>query len=492
MKVKSIINYLIVVQLFVSMLCFSQVDSIKINNYLNDIKGDQVLLNQFFTEMPKGGDLHNHLTGSVYAETYFDLATKDKLWVDLDNGKLLSKDDRKVVNKVQLSDTMSNLHAIRMKLIDLWSVRNFVPAKSALAPDEFFFGTFGLFSAATNNHMIDLLKELKTRAAKERVQYLEIMATSPSIDVAKVENYTDLNKWLVNNVHQTDKVLIEKLKDMITQFNKNKYLNQQSVSYLDSIGLWDRMSGTTASPVCKYLAYTSRGDDPMKVFARLYISFKSCADDKSNKIVGVNIVSAENGENSMLFYHEHMLMFQVLKNQFPNVKTSLHAGELTLGLVKPEDLGSHIWEAVTVANSDRIGHGVDIAFEDSSIALISKMKDKKHPIAVEINLVSNEFILGVKDKNHPFPLYFKNNVPIVISTDDPGILRTNLAEQYTLLVLRYNLNYYEIKKLVRNSITYSFSTENEKTILLKTVNDQFSEFETKWIKYINNINKSKN
>jgi len=28
------------------------------------------MLTAFLEQMPKGGDLHNHLTGAVYAETY--------------------------------------------------------------------------------------------------------------------------------------------------------------------------------------------------------------------------------------------------------------------------------------------------------------------------------------------------------------------------------------------------------------------------------------
>lgn len=46
------------------------------SSYLESIKRNYAALRQFFTEMPKGGDVHNHLTGSAYAETYFELAAK--------------------------------------------------------------------------------------------------------------------------------------------------------------------------------------------------------------------------------------------------------------------------------------------------------------------------------------------------------------------------------------------------------------------------------
>lgn len=78
-------------------------------------------------------------------------------------------------------------------------------------------------------------------------------------------------------------------------------------------------------------------------------------------------------------------------------------------------------------------------------------------------------------------------MPLVISTDDPGILRTNLVEQYTLLVLRYILDYYSIKKLVRNSIIYSFANKEQKKELLRKVESEFTNFETQWKQNLNTM-----
>ena len=188
----------------------------------------------------------------------------------------------------------------------------------------------------------------------------------------------------------------------------------------------------------------------------------------------------------MADYTAHMKMFRYLDKATGNrVKTSLHAGELTLGLVKPEDMCSHIREAVFVAGADRIGHGVDVAFKEGSISLLDAMQ--KRQIPVEINLTSNEFILGVKNDAHPFMLYRQAEVPTVLSTDDPGILRTNLAQQYVLAAMRYGLGYYEIKQLVRNSIRFGFMPEKEKQALLKRVEKEFATFEKMWRKNISLI-----
>jgi adenosine deaminase/adenosine deaminase CECR1 len=77
----------------------------------------------------------------------------------------------------------------------------------------------------------------------------------------------------------------------------------------------------------------------------------------------------------------------------------MHAGELTLGLVQPEDLTSHINDAV-YGWSQRITEL--IYYESKSYELLRMAKNK---VAIEINLVSNEFILKVKENRHPISLY---------------------------------------------------------------------------------------
>ena len=78
------------------------------------------------------------------------------------------------------------------------------------------------------------------------------------------------------------------------------------------------------------------------------------------------------------------------------------------------------------------------------------------PIPVEINLTSNKSILNIFGKNHPINFYLNNNVPIVLSTDDEGILRTDLTTQYVNAVIEHHLNYSTIKMINRNALTYSF------------------------------------
>ena len=150
-----------------------------------------------------------------------------------------------------------------------------------------------------------------------------------------------------------------------------------------------------------------------------------------------------------------MKMVKFLHSIYPRVNIALHAGELTLGLVPTTDLRFHIKEAVEIGQASRIGHGVDIMWEQNSDQVLKEMA--RNDVAIEIMPVSNKVILGAYGEDHPFPVYFKRGVPIVLASDDAGVLRTDLSEQFVIIASDYpQIKYRDFKKFVRNSIEYSF------------------------------------
>ena len=75
---------------------------------------------------------------------------------------------------------------------------------------------------------------------------------------------------------------------------------------------------------------------------------------------------------------------------------------------------------------------------------------------VEINLTSNETILGVSGLDHPIVLYRDMQVPYALSTDDEGVSRIDLTHEYMRLYQDYGVPYFELRHASRNSLTYSF------------------------------------
>ncbi|BFO15549.1 hypothetical protein SHKM778_19370 [Streptomyces sp. KM77-8] len=124
------------------------------------------------------------------------------------------------------------------------------------------------------------------------------------------------------------------------------------------------------------------------------------------------------------------------------------------GLAKPADLAFHIKEAVDVARTDRVGHGVDLVHEDDWQRTARTMAARE--TAVEVPFTSNAQILGVRGADHPFETYRSYGVPVVLATDDPGVSRIDISHEYRYAAETYDLSYAELKDLARASLEYAF------------------------------------
>ena len=75
---------------------------------------------------------------------------------------------------------------------------------------------------------------------------------------------------------------------------------------------------------------------------------------------------------------------------------------------------------------------------------------------VEINLTSNDVILGVSGKDHPLPIYRQYGVPVALSTDDEGVSRIDLTHEYVRAAQTYALSYADLKQMARTSLEHAF------------------------------------
>lgn len=448
------------------------------DEYFEKIRNNEAALTAFFSQMPKGGDLHHHYSGSIYAEPLLERAIADDFYLNIETMQV-NKEKPLVGNWEQFSTLKSNgkLDAYKQKIMQKWSVKDYNHVD--YPSDKLFFESFMKFEPAIRGNFGSGVLELKNRAITENVSYIETqLATIPC-----TMNTDDLTKFNTR-LRQLSKIKDEKtiiksldsVYNALLQKNAASYANDFNVNFVAK--LHSDLKIDDAKFTMRYQNFVLRFMEPVDLFKNLVIAFISA--DSSPLMAGVNIVSPEDGETSMKDYWLHMVMFKYCHSRYPNVKYTLHAGELTLGLVQPEDLTWHINAAVYLAGANRIGHGVDMAYEQNPYDLLRYMAKKTIPI--EINLVSNEFILKVKENRHPLTLYKEFGVPIVISTDDAGILRTNMTEQYVVLAKRYkDISYADIKQFVYNSINYSFIKETSvKKQLLKNLDSRFKTFEANY------------
>ena len=434
------------------------------NQFIAEESANIAQLNLFFKQMPKGGDLHHHYSGSIYAETYLDWVKQAGKCINKITFKIEESSSKKECITVDELRHNTRLHG---QLLSLWSDKDYQNHFHLQPPpDANFFNTFGYFGKISDFSYRKGLNILKARAIKENVSYIETMLSSISYQ------YADNSFDKILRDSSNDIETLSSLADLDEKITDDALFNQRVNDFVSLIeqtqqGLDDEHF------LMRYQTYASRNSSPTKVFSGLYTAFK--AAEQSEYIVGVNIVGPENGHVALADYHLHMLMFAYLKSKFPNVNRALHAGELTLGMVRPKNLSFHIDQAINVAGAQRIGHGIDLPYEDNAIELLSTIKTKA---AIEINLTSNEFILGVKNQQHPYLIYSAYDVPMIISTDDSGVSRNNLTNEYVLLASRYQPSYKKLKDYVYNSIKYSFLSEQFKDQLSKGLDARFRKFES--------------
>jgi adenosine deaminase len=417
-------------------------------HYFESVRRQPPLLLAFLREMPKGGDLHVHLSGALYAENLIDYAVSDSLCVDRTTSILIAPpcdaSCEKYTSKPAVRCAYGD-HILYNSMVDAWSMRNWAPGEES--GHDHFFATFDKFSLATHSHTGDAIAEAASRAATDHLQYLELMHTADAVESGELGAKLG---WDDDFARMRDKLLAGGLKDVVAATRKRLDDDENKMQSTLKCGT------TQADPGCevkiRYLYQVLRGLPREMVFAQILLGFELAQADP--RFVGLNLVMPEDWYVPMHDFELHMGMLDYLHGVYPKVHISLHAGELAMGLVPPEGLRFHIRESVERGHAERIGHGVDVMSEDRPLDLLREMA--RQNVLVEICLTSNDVILGVKGEDHPLPVYMKYGVPVALATDDQGISRSDITHEYLRAAQTYALSYQELKRTARMSLEHSF------------------------------------
>jgi len=416
-------------------------------------KAGQPELYAFLKNFPKGADLHMHLSGAVYAETFLAEAAKENLCIDPEALVMVAAPCRKPV--IPAADAIAN-QKLYDKLIDAFSMRSFVPYAGWSGHDQ-FFATFDRWDPLEKSAAGEWLDEVATRAAAQNEQYLEIMQT-PSFGHAASLGYKI--GWPQGSEQSVTSQTLASLRDQLFAAGLRDEVSVDTKELADAKAKRNEIEhchvAGNPAPACAitihWLYQILRGFPPQQVFAQTLLGLEVASADPD--VVGLNFVMPEDGRLSMRDYHLQMQMLDYLHSVYPKVHITLHAGELGFGMVPPAGTSFHIREAIEFGHAERIGHGDDVLYEDNASALLKEMADKH--IDVEINLTSNDGILAIKGKDHPLHAYMAAHVPFSLSTDDEGVSRIDLTHEYARAVEEQNLSYADLKASARNSMEYSF------------------------------------
>jgi hypothetical protein len=407
------------------------------------LRGDPGATLAFLRAMPKGGDLHNHLSGSIYAESFIRWAADAGLCVSSGKIELTSPPCDASLDVVPVAEAQKT-PALYRRIVDAFSMRNW--QLSGESGHDHFFATFAKFSPATQGQTGKMLAETAARAAAQGEIYQELMLTPASELVA------DLAKRTVwdDDLARLRQAMLDAMKQVLDAA-------RAEIERAEAIRDEELACGSSrADPGCevvqRFVTQISRGSAREKVFAQMLAGFELASSVP--QFVGLNLVQPEDDVVPMRDFSLQMRMLQYLHGVYPKVHITLHAGELAPGLVPPEGLAFHVRDSILIGQAERIGHGVDVMGERDALGLLREMARRR--ILVEICLTSNDGILGVRGAAHPLGNYLRAGVPVALATDDEGVSRSDMTREYLKAVQEQGLGYRQLKRMARNSLTYAF------------------------------------
>ena len=429
------------------------------------LRGDPAALTALLRRMPKGADLHSHLTGAVSTESLIGWGIAADLCVD--DASLTSSSPPCGAGQLPMRDAAGDpdLYA---RILAAWSMEGF---DGPLLPrHEHFFATFGKFGAAAANRAADILVEQKREAAGEHLVYLEILSSfgSSAVSALGTEVLPPDDVWSPAYLLQKRATLLADERFGAALDSGEEFLAQTLAQTEQQLGC-DTLSPEPACAVELRVQCTATRTQPRAaVFAQFLYCFELAQRDP--RLVAANLLAPEEDVRSLAFYDDEMLAVGSLRDLYAStaglrpVHVSLHAGELVPEVLPdtPEgqaNLTFHIRRAVELGNAERIGHGSDVRYENEGPGrtpetLLATLRERG--VLIEISLTSSAVVLGLTGDTHPLATYLAHDVPVALATDDEGVLRTDLSREYARAVLLQDLDYPTLKRLSRNGLEYAF------------------------------------
>lgn len=229
-----------------------------------------------------------------------------------------------------------------------------------------------------------------------------------------------------------------------------KFLDERDAELSRRLGF--DVHDPTSPITVRYVFSANRLADNDAFFAQIMAGMAIA--QASRRVVSVNIVAPEDFVTSRLNFERQMEMIDFLWRRHGNPPMTLHAGELTLDISPFETMRNRIRQTIEKGHARRIGHGVSVAWEDDLPGLLTMMRERQ--VAVEVCLSSNATILKVEGDRHPIHLYLENEIPVTLNTDDEGVSRSNLTNEYVRAVRTYGFSYQQLKTFARNAVAYGF------------------------------------
>ena len=279
----------------------------------------------FLADFPKGADLHFHLGAGVYAETLIRVAAEDKVCIDPAKADFARNDFGKIVKEpcapplIPASDLNgSSLTSAQQDLydrvVDAFSMRDFVPTPSYSGHDQ-FFSTFDRFGGLDKSHTGQWIDEITRRADAENNQYLELMETPTFGHAARIAHEVGFNPDLAQ---MRQALLDHGVRDEIGADREWAKTAIESRNQIQHCGT--PQAARACRVQVRFIYQVLRAASPEQVFAQTLLGFETvqqAIEQGSDDWVGINFVQPEDYMVAMRDYTLHMKMVDICTASIP-------------------------------------------------------------------------------------------------------------------------------------------------------------------------------
>jgi hypothetical protein len=447
-----------------------------VTGYFDAIRGTPNKLLHALTKFPKGADLHNHLSGAIAPDDYISLGKLDggcfgRYTSNSTMVRIFSKVNCKP-GSIKLEDATAKEVDFLKQSLSMYKYNDVTRSKMD-GHDQFFatFVRFGEVSGSPDN-TVPMIVKLLRRADADTVSYVETMVSFRSMEVGKLASQFSKKHQDPGSFSDPKNYpgMLEDLNSVVAEATPNlpviaslarKDVDGYLMKAYSALNCDDkRLAAPGCGVTLTFQAAVNRNYELPKMFTQTALSFM-LADSMPDKVVGVNLVSGEDLDNSMEYFAAQMDIFTFFHTVYPKVNIALHGGELTpcflkQGISDPA-LKEHLTRSIA-AGAKRLGHAVSFAYlsetDKESVARLMK----ENGVLIEVPFTSNAQILGAVAtiKEHPYQDYVKRGVPVAFATDDEGVSYSDFTSEWIYAVNHYRLSFPAAQLLARSSLEYSF------------------------------------
>ncbi|MDR1397356.1 MAG: hypothetical protein LBJ14_06460 [Desulfarculales bacterium] len=414
----------------------------KVAEYFKRAAANEAALIALLQAMPKGGDLHNHPSGTIDAELVLQTAIDRNLFFDRAAKTFVeappggNSSGYYTAEQMQLSGDSSTL--LRSEILNAISMREAGSNIDRIESRHDRFFAFWQRVGAAYPDQENIYRSLFRRAVADRVSYLELMDDVTAEEVGKID---------------------EVLAEVLAEFSAAGLPWKLAVNFITTV---------------------NRNQPPEK-FQRSLEKAVSAQYEVGRRVVATTILSPEDSYISQRDFGAQMEAIDALYKQYaakyPDEppKMTMHAGELTLDYATYESMFNRISASLEKGHAARIDHGSSIAWDLHTYDILRIMREGN--IGVTICPASSADVLNLAGNRHPFALYRAAGVRIALGTDDMGIERTSFTGEFVRAVQAFGLKYADLKSLAYTSIDMAMISDGEKASLRACLNASFAAYE---------------